>query len=83
MVKSKNYMSVQHKLTKEERQIVDAQFKRYRVPVEPHLIGLLPRIRIIREIQLWALDMPFGHHRYDEAGMIIKKLGGKDIWDPL
>lgn len=75
-------------LTPEEREFIQARLDKYpcgRPPTKPEHLGLVRRIRVIREIQLWALE---GTHitdegRWEEATKLIQKLGGKNIWDPL
>lgn len=86
-LKKTNLMSAWSKLNKVEKHIIRSQFDKYkktsRLWCDPELRGFLPRIRAIREVQLWALEMPFEHPHYDLAEKIIKKLGGRNFWDPL
>lgn len=88
-LKKTNLMSAWNELNNSEKDIIKNLLERYRnhrhhpCYCDPDLIGFLPRVRVIREVQLWALEKPFDHHDYVYAERIIKKLGGKNFWDPL
>ena len=69
-------------LTPEEREVIETINSRW-IGAPPERLGFVSKHRMVREVQIWALDKPMGDLRWVKAEVLIKKLGGKNLWDPL